>query len=84
MNIEDWTLIGAVIPLEPSSPYVSMATNLFDLKHQIEEVNDFSPSSQGAYVAPSSQGTYIIRIGHAFLITADKSPSPAQKELVST
>ena len=68
MNLEDWKLIGAVIPLEPSSFFVSAAMNLFHLKHQVEEVNELDPSYQG---------TYSIRIGHAFLITADAAPAPA-------
>ncbi len=74
MSIDDWKLIGAVIPREPSDFYVSATMNLFDLKHQVEEVNDFFPSSQG---------TYGIRIGHAFLITADRHPAPAAQELAA-
>ena len=69
MDIQDWKLIGAVVPLEPSAFFVQGVINQFHLEHQVEEINEFFPLNQGTI------GT---RIGHAFLITSNPSPSPAQ------
>ncbi len=69
MDIEDWSLIGAVVPLEPSAFFVQGVTNQLYLEHGVEEINDFNPLNQG---------TIGIRIGHAFLITSNPSPSPAR------
>ncbi len=69
MDIEDWNLIGAVVPLEPTAFFVQGVTNQFYLKHGVEEINDFNPLNQG---------TIGIQIGHAFLITSNSTPSPAR------
>ncbi len=68
MDVQDWKLIGAVVPLEPSAFFVQGVVNQFYLEHQVEEVNEFNPLNQGAIG---------IRIGHAFLITSNPSPAPA-------
>ncbi len=69
MDIQDWKLIGAVVPLEPSSFYVECLVQYYHLEHQVEEINE---------IFPAGQGTYGIRIGHAFLITSNSSPAPAR------
>ena len=74
MDVDDWKLIGAVIPREPSDFYVESLMNCYHLKHQVEEVNE---------MVADHLGTYVIRVGHAFLITVDKSPVPAAKELTA-
>lgn len=69
MDVQDWKLIGAVVPLEPSAFFVQGVINQFYLEHQVEEINEFFPLNQG---------TIGIRIGHAFLITSNPSPAPAR------
>lgn len=62
-SVEDWQIIGAVVPMEPSSDFVQAIARKYRFEHQVEEVGT-------TYV----NGLYI---SHAFLITSNPSPSPA-------
>lgn len=62
-SVEDWQIIAAVVPMEPSSDFVRAITRKYRFEHQVEEIGT-------TYV----DGLYI---SHAILITSNPSPSPA-------
>lgn len=69
MDTDEWVGVSAVIPINSTAEYVQIVTDNYTLKHGFQEVYDPRLGDETP--------------GHAFLITADKSPAPAHKELVS-
>jgi hypothetical protein len=69
MDTGDWKVVSAVFPIDPSEDFTELVLSKYSLKHQIQEVYD--PALGDEFP------------GHAFLITADKSPAPAALELAA-
>ena len=69
MDTDEWTGVSAVIPINPSAEYVQIVTDNYILKHGFQEVYDPRLGDETP--------------GHAFLITADKSPAPVTQELAA-
>ena len=69
MDTGDWKIVSAVVPIDPAGEFTELVLSRYDLKHQLQEVYDPALGDE----LP----------GHAFLITADKYPAPAVKELAA-
>lgn len=69
MDTGDWKIVASVLPVEPSGDFVQWMVDNYDLNHQTEEV--------------FGSGFSNVSVGHAFLITVDKSPAPAGMSLVA-
>lgn len=69
MDTGDWTPVVGVFPIEPSADYVQWATSHYDFKHQVKEV--------------FASGFGNEAVGHALLITADRSPASATLPLAA-
>lgn len=63
-SVKDWKRISAAFPMTTDSDFTRAITRKYHLEHQVEEIGN-------TYV----NGVYI---SHAFLITSNPSPSPAQ------
>ncbi len=63
MDTEDWKVIGGVFPTEPTADFVKWITSNYYLNHQVQEERDSGFSN--------------VAIGHAILITVNRSPAPA-------
>ena len=64
MDTEDWKIVGAVFPIEPTSEWVQLVNDMYHFDHRVEEI--FDPSRGG------------VHIGHAILITSNLNPTPAR------
>ncbi len=62
LDLEDWNMIAAAFPLDPSVDYVKWFTKRFHVEHEVEE--SYNAVFNG------------VPVSHAFLITAN--PEPAQ------
>jgi len=69
MDTDDWKIIASVFPIEPSGDYVKWITSVYNLNHKVEEVFDSGFSN--------------VALGHAFLITANPSPTPVAAQPVA-
>lgn len=69
MRVEDWDLVGAVFPLEPSSSYVRWITSRYRTEHETIELD-------GALINS-------VPITHAFLITSKPLPVSVAAEPVA-
>ena len=69
MQIQDWDLIGAVFPLEPSADYVRWITSRYKMEHEAIEL-------AGALIND-------VPITHAFLITSNPSPASVTAQPVA-
>ncbi len=63
IGLDNWEIVSAVFPLEPSVEYVRWFTQRYHIEHQLEE----------QYNAVFNE----IPVSHAFIITA--TPAPAQR-----
>lgn len=69
LDTEDWSMVSAVFPLEPSVEYVRWFTQHYHIEHQVEEV--YNQVFNG------------VPISRAFIITANPSPTPAPAQPVA-
>ncbi len=69
LDLEDWRMIAAAFPLEPSADYVKWFTKRFHLEHQVEE--RYNAVFNG------------VPVSHAFLITANPSPTLVTQQPVA-
>ena len=61
---KDWQGVSVVVPMTTETDFVRAITRKYQFEHQVEEIG--STYANGVYIS------------HAFLITSNPSPSPAQ------
>jgi hypothetical protein len=69
MGFDDWQIVSAVFPLEPSVEYVRWFTQRYHVEHQLEEF--YNAVFNG------------VSVSRAFIITANPSPASVMPQAVA-